>query len=444
MSLDNKATSMGPQPAAKPERPAVGPAGEGKVADAKALSGPVGQPKTGQPPKPAPKRGEVVRHPAAEVRVAEPARPRPRHRIAAISFLLAVVLPSLGAAAYLYFVAADQYASRMSFSIRGNENASPVSFLGALSQTVTLGGTDAEIVYEFVRSQQMVEAASAALPLREMYNLPQRDMVFRLGESYSIEGLTRYWNRVNTISFDGASGIVQFEARAFDPQSAQAVTSFVLGESTRMVNEISIQARDDAVEVARSVLDQAEDRLRAARRKIRSFRDYEQALDPSQDARAAMELTAALRLQRVEAEIELDSYLSLVGPRGPRVPALRQRIASLEERIAEEERLVGAGAGGASEGGERRRFADLMGEYEELQVDLEFAQNAYVSALTSYEQAQVEARRQIRFLSPHVSPTLSVEAEYPQRTLIAIAIFVILTVAWSVLFLIAYNIRDRR
>jgi capsular polysaccharide transport system permease protein len=77
-------------------------------------------------------------------------------------------------------------------------------------------------------------------------------------------------------------------------------------------------------------------------------------------------------------------------------------------------------------------------------VELEFAQNAYVSALSSFEQAQVEARRQTRFLSPHIRPTLSVEAQYPQRALLAAGVFVLLTVGWAVLALIAYNVRDRR
>jgi capsular polysaccharide transport system permease protein len=195
--------------------------------------------------------------------------------------------------------------------------------------------------------------------------------------------------------------------------------------------------------VARSVLDAAEDRLRDARRAIRTFRDAEQELDPSENARASLGLMASLREQLATAQIELDSYLTLVGPRGPRVSVLRQRIESLEQRIAEERRRLGAGAGVAAQG-DGRVFSDLMGDYEELSVDLEFAQNAYVSALASFEQAQVEARRQHRFLAPHIEPTLSMEAQYPRRALIGLGVFIVLTVAWSVLLLIAYNVRDRR
>lgn len=411
-----------------------------------------GAPKAAAPAKPAakpaadapaPKRGEVVDYPRAEVRAAQPAGPRARHWAVAIGFLLAVILPTAATVGYLYTMAADQYASRVSFSIRGNENTSPISFLGSLSQTVTVGGTDAEIVYDFVRSQQMVESALAALPLEEIYNRPERDFVFRLGRDQPIEDVVDYWNWMTSISFDATSGIVHFEARAFDPESARMIAAFVLDESTRIVNDISVQAREDAVAVARGVLTQAEDRLREIRRAIRAFRDVEQELDPTENARAALDLMATLRQQRAEAQVALDSYLSLVGPQGPRAPALRQRIESLEQRIEEERQRLGAGVDGHPSD-DARLFSDLMGDYEELTVELEFAQNAYVSALSSFEQAQVEARRQSRFLSPHIRPTLSVEAEYPQRALLSLGVFALLTVAWAVLLLIAYNIRDRR
>jgi capsular polysaccharide transport system permease protein len=397
-----------------------------------------------KPAEPSARRGEVLGYPGGEPVVAAPAALRPRHRLLGLSFLLAVVLPTLLATGYLYLMAADQYASRVSFSIRGNESSGPLSFLGALSHTVSVGGTDAEIIHDFVRSQQMVEAALAALPLEAMFNAPANDIVFRLGDDQPIEDVTDYWNRMTTVSFEGASGIVHVEVRAFDPEAARTIATFVLDESTRIVNAISTQAREDAVAVARSVLDEAEARLRTVRRDIRRFRDAEQALDPGESARAAMGLMATLQQRLAEAQVELDSYLALVGPRGPRVPALRQQIDSLQTRIAQERERLGSGHDERAGAADRRLFSDLMGDYEELTVELEFAQNAYVSALSSFEQAQVEARRQTRFLSPHIRPTLSVEAQYPQRALLAAGVFVLLTVGWAVLALIAYNVRDRR
>lgn len=388
------------------------------------------------------KRGEVVSLPAAEGLVARAARPRRRHRVIVASFLLAVIAPSLASVGYLYLWAADQYASRMAFSVRSGEAAPQIDIFGALAHAAGSGSADAEIVYQFIRSQQMVEAAMAAAPLVEIYNASPEDVVFRLGREQPIEDVTRYWRWMNDVAFDGGAGIVTFTARAFDPDSARLIAQIVLDESTRVVNALSAQAREDAVSVAREALVAAEDRLRLVRRDIRAFRDLEQELDPSENARAALGLTTLLETRLAETQIELETQLALVGPRAAEIPVLRQRIESLRNRIAEERARIGAGR--LERDGEARAFSDLVAEYEELVVDREFAERAYLSAMAAYEQAQLEARRQTRYLAPHIHPTLSVEAQYPRRALLAAAVFAALLVAWSVAVLVAYNVFDRR
>jgi capsular polysaccharide transport system permease protein len=242
------------------------------------------------------------------------------------------------------------------------------------------------------------------------------------------------------VSFDASTGIVEFEVRTFDPESAERIAAFVLDESTDLVNRLSLAARNDAVRLARGVLDEAEARLRDVRLRIRAFRDVEQQLDPTENARAALGLVSGLEGELANAEVELDAQLKLVGERSPRIPVLRQRIASLKARIAEERSRLGAGS---AERSTHENLSRLLADYEELAVEREFAENAYVSALRSYEQAQIETRRQMRYLAAHIAPTRSVEAQYPRRWLIALTVFLALSVTWAVLLLIAYNVRDR-
>ncbi len=385
----------------------------------------------------------VVEYPGqAASRAVRPHRPQLRHYAALASFLLAVLLPTALTVGYLYTRAADQYASDLAFSVRGSDSALPTGLFGAFMQNVSAAGADAEIVYEFVRSQQMIEAAMQALPLAEMYNVPEHDFVFRLGENRAVEDVVSYWNWMTDISFDAASGIVRFQARAFTPEDAQRIAEFVLAESTRIVNDLSEQAREDSLRVSRAVVGEAEDRLREARRAMREFRDLEQEVDPAANAGAQLGLIAELEQQLAQARVALDSELQLVGARSPRLETMRQRIASLERQIVEERARVGAG--GLSGEDRERRLAAVLSDYEERQVDLEFAQQAYVSALAAHEQAQIEARRQSRFLAPHIEPTRSIEPQYPHRMLISAAVFGLLIVLWSVALLIFYNIRERR
>ena len=109
-------------------------------------------------------------------------------------------------------------------------------------------------------------------------------------------------------------------------------------------------------------------------------------------------------------------------------------------RITEEKKKLGIG----DQSGESQAFATLVGEFERLSVDREFAETTYTAALASFDSAQAEARRQTRYLAAHVRPTLAEQAEYPKRlTLLGlIALFAFLS--WSILVLVAYSLRDRR
>ena len=89
-------------------------------------------------------------------------------------------------------------------------------------------------------------------------------------------------------------------------------------------------------------------------------------------------------------------------------------------------------------------FADLVGEYERLQVDREFAEQAYTTALAAFDGARNEARRQSRYLAAHVRPTLAESSEYPDRPVKLVTIVVFAFLIWSVVILVAYSLRDRR
>ena len=89
-------------------------------------------------------------------------------------------------------------------------------------------------------------------------------------------------------------------------------------------------------------------------------------------------------------------------------------------------------------------YATLVGEFESLLVDREFAEQTYTAALISFDTATAESLRQTRYLAAHVRPTLAEKSEFPQRwTLLGvITLFAFLT--WSVLALVVYSLRDRR
>ena len=390
-----------------------------------------------KPPAPQPMTGEPALLGAA------PARPRRRHWLIAASFLLAVIAPTLIAAAYLSWTAADRYGSRLAFSIRSNQTAAPLEILGAVTQ---LGNssvlTDGQVLYDFIQSQQIVETVRARLPLEAIYNRAPADWVYSLGEDQPIEDLVDYWNRMVDVSLDPAIGILTVEARAFTPGEARAIATEILAASAELVNRLADTAREDAVRYAAVELTGAEARLRDIRARLRDFRDFEQEVDPSQNARVAIALVAGLEQELSQARVQLDLLRGALDDKAPRIVLLKRQVASLEARIAAERTRLGTGT--AVRDDDRRSLSQVVGEFEELVVDREFAEQSYTLALATYQQAEAEARRRHRYLAAHIEPTLSEAPQYPDRPLLIAAVFLFALAAWSILVLAGYNIRDRR
>ena len=117
-------------------------------------------------PRPGRSRCRRRRRPARSPKVAT-ARFRPRHWGLIASFLLVVLLPAATTTTYLYTRTADQYHSTTAFSIRSEEvSAAAAGILGAITQMGSGTASDINVLFDFIRSQRMVETADAKLDLR--------------------------------------------------------------------------------------------------------------------------------------------------------------------------------------------------------------------------------------------------------------------------------------
>ena len=344
-------------------------------------------------------------------------------------------------AGYLYTRAADQYHSEVAFSIRSEDaGATAAGLLGALTQVSGGSASDTDILFEFIRSQQIVEQIDADLDLRRLYNKAEGDPVFTLGPDASIEDLLAHWGRMVDISYELSTGIIHVRANAFTPEDARAIAQAILAESSALVNRLSEQSRSDAIRYAIQDLEEVEVRLHAVRQRLADFRRENRIVDPSADVAGQMGLVNALSGELAQALVERDMLLSYADEGDQRVVQANRRVAAITDRIEEERANLGiagvAGAGGT--------LPEVIGTYEEMLVDLEFANTAYTQALASLAVARAEARRQSRYLAPHVEPTLAERALYPRRATILGLAGLFLILGWGIVMLIYYNVRDSR
>ena len=370
---------------------------------------------------------------------ATPARPRRRHWALLVSFILFVVIPTLAAAWYLYERAADQYASTIGFSVRTEETGSAIELLGGIASLSGSSSSDTDILYEFLQSQELVAALDEQLDLRSIWSRadPDIDPIFAYQAPGTIEDLVRYWGRMVRIYYDSGTGLLELRVLAFTPEEARLIAQGIFRESSAMINQLSAIAREDALGYSRDELEQAEMRLAEARVALAEWRNLNQTIDPAADTVGQMGLVTNLQAQLAEALIELDLLRETTRENDPRVAQAERLIRVIEDRISAERAVLGTTGSGASS-------ADLVGEYERLAVDLEFAQQSYTASLGAFYAATGEAQRQSRYLAAHIRPTLAERAEYPDRIMLLSLISLFLLLGWTVAALVAYSLRDRR
>ncbi len=382
---------------------------------------------------------------------------RMRHVLILLSFLIVVAAPSALSGFYLYTIAADQYASKVGFTVRREDASSSFEILGGLTSLSNSSSSDTDILYEFIQSQKLVSDIDEDFDLRAMWSKPvadvddlsdwqsliserSADVIFALAPDASLEELVHYWNRMVRISYEAGSGLIELEVLAFSPEDATAISQALFEESSQMINNLSDVARQDAIRYARQDLDETLERLRDARAIVTRFRNIHQIVDPEIDIQTQAGLIGNLQTQQAQTLIEIDLLQDgNINASDPRLVQAFRRIKVIENRIKAERQKSGIG-----EQSNGNTFADLLGDYERLIVDREFAEKSYITALANYDASLADARRQTRYLAAYMQPTIAETPEYPKRFTILALITLFLFLIWSVVILVFSAISDRR
>lgn len=377
---------------------------------------------------------QIIAPPVRRARIA------PRHIGLMISFVLCVLLPSAVTGWYLWARAADQYASTLGFSVRKEKVNSAIELLGGFSNLTGSSSADTDILYHYMHSQKLVSEIDASLDLRALWSKPDHDPIFAYSAPGSIETLVGYWSDQVQVTYDNATRLIEIRVLAFDPADAQAIAKQLFDKSTAMINQLNDTAQADALRFASGERGKAEARLQSARAAMTAFRNKTQTIDPASDLQSQAGLLANLQSQLAEALIDSDMLAASTQNSNARGTHAATRIKVIENRISAERAKLGLGEAGAT----TQVFATMVGEYERLLVDREFAETGYRASQMAFEAAQVDARRQTLYLAAHITPTLAETAQFPRRHIILGTVMMFLALAWSIAAMVFYSVRDRR
>jgi capsular polysaccharide transport system permease protein len=361
-----------------------------------------------------------------------------RWRLARMSFLVLVALPTVVAAIYYFLIAANQYVVEFRFAVRSVEplRDNAPALLRSSVATAQLG-LDSNIVVQYLRSRALVERLDKRFDLEKIFSRKEADWVSRIHPPVPIERLVQYWNGQVDAFFDVSDGTVTVKLRTFRPADALTLARAALLSSERLVNRLSLNARRAAMEQSKREVARAEHGLGEALRRLEKFREAEGLINPQQTADRTLALVAEVKKEILGDEARLAALKSYISASTPSVHMLQTRIAALtSEERALEARLTAAREKSAP------ALSRLMGGYAELESERRFAETAYRHALAALDRSRAEADRRQIYLATFVPPSLPEEPLYPHRLRAVGTVFVIAFALWAIGGLFFQSVRD--
>jgi capsular polysaccharide transport system permease protein len=379
-------------------------------------------------PAPADARAAAAERRAAEVaRIQRDIARRRRRRLALLSarLFVFVILPTLLAGWYFANVATPMYATQSEFVIQKAEGTGGGGGggggLGGLFQGTSMATQqDSMTVQAFLASREAFLRLDAEHGFRAAFSAPTIDPIQRLAPNASQEDAYAVYQDHVRVSYDPTEGILRMEVMAPDPALSERFSEALIAYAEEQVDQLTQRLREDQMAGAREAYEAAEARRAAALAEWLRIQTEVQQIDPVGETAARTSQIAALETERQQLQLVLSTRLSVPRPNEAQVEALRSQIANIEALIAELRREMTqetiAGSSLAAKNTELR-LAEENYSFQTLLVQ---------QALTQMEAAQVEANRQVRFLSLGVEPVAPDEPTHPrvfENTLLAFLIF---------------------
>ena len=332
-----------------------------------------------------------------------------------------VILPTFLAGYYFAVMATPMYSSNSAFLILSADGGGSGGGggLGGLIPSQFATGQDAIATQEYLESKDAMLRLDREQGLRAHFSAADIDPIQRLDPDASTEDLYGLYKDHVKIGYDPTEGVMRMEVIAADPETSVRFNKQLIAYAEERVDDLSRDKRNDAVKVAAESLEQAKAERREAQQRLVTLQE-DSILDPEGEIAGIRALINTVELQLQEKELALSIQMNNPRPNAAKVEALESEIEVLRNELDKQKRRLTDAAAGESS------LASKTAAIQMAQADLATADMVMQSALETMRMSEVEANKQVRYLTVGARPVAPQEASYPQvfeNTVLAFLIF---------------------
>jgi capsular polysaccharide transport system permease protein len=355
------------------------------------------------------------------------------------AYLALVVVPTLLVLGYLLLFASPQYVSRTAYMIRGIEaqRETPTGLGALIGGVQDQSAREAVAVRDYLLSPDAVTALKArGIDVKQQYTSSAIDWFSRLRPADPrAETLLDYYREKVSVEYDKEAGLTRIAVRGFGPRETQKLAENLVALGEARVNTFNQRALASAVGLAEQDLAKAEDELARIQGELTRFRDVSGDIDPAKGSEGENQQLRQLEAQLAGERAELVSMSRFLTDGSPQIQLQRSQVSALEGEVA---RLQGK-ITGSPEALSRR-----LSGYEELKLRQDFAAKSLQEARTGLLQAREQAGKKRLFFVEAVKPNLPEKPAYPRPWRAAITLFLALSVAFAIGWLILAGIKEHQ
>lgn len=353
-------------------------------------------------------------------------------------FLFSVVIPILLSITYFGLIASDVYVVESQFVIRDSQQKTMNSLDSMLSHSGLMSGANNNfIIQNYILSADALRSLEEQLNIKEHYSSNAIDRFSRFGGltwDSNFESLLEYYKKHISVVIDSASSISTLTVRAFSAEKAYEINHALLRKSEALVNQINRRARRDLLRFATAEVTNAEQKAKETALALLAYRQKKQVFDPVKQTTLELQRVSKLEDELILKQEQLRQMETLT-PKNPQLSVLRQKVAALKNNIRIQKGQIA---------GQQSSLSNKALEYEHLKLENTFAQKQLAAALSSLEQARVDAARKQIYLERIESPFKPESAIEPKRILDICSTLLLSLAIWGVLSMFIAGVKEHR
>ncbi|MGP8291723.1 chain-length determining protein [Vreelandella zhanjiangensis] len=350
----------------------------------------------------------------------------------ALAFI-AIILVSF----YWFIWAQDRYVSRATVVLDSPQVATPEFSLSSLMGSGGGGNThDLLLLREHLLSVDMLRRLDDALGFREHYSEHGDIFATLWNADAPIEELHKYYLRRVNIELDEYAGVLNVEVQGYTPEFAHDMAQMLLEAGEDHMNQMGHRLADEQVRFLEQQMVRLEERFRETRAELLDFQNEYGLVSPTTTVESLNQVVATLEGDLARLQAQRDALASFQSSQSAELRQVERNITALRDQISEQSERLAQAAGGA--------LNRVSAEYQTLELQAQFAQETYSSALAALENTRLEAARQLKQVSVLQSPLYPEYPTEPNR-LYNSSVFAIITIFLAFIFsMILMIVKDHR